>query len=213
MDASATQTQTTDAVCGEELHAANDADRRQHARNIKVMRVARLSNRQLDAEGLGMVRDVSSGGMMIDAHFKLDIGQSVTIALLDDQELSGEIVWQDGNTVGVRFNSPTPIDSILAKPALKSDGKRARLPRFSVNKTAQIVIGSKISPATICDVSQRGAKLQCDTKIGMHDNVLIKLGEHRPVRGTVKWRCGELTGVEFHRLLSVDELALWLKAG
>jgi PilZ domain len=211
MDAPATQPQMPDAGYSDELYAANEADRRQHSRNIKVMRVARLSNRQLDAEGLGMVRDVSPGGMMIDAHFTLAIGQSLTIALLDDQELSGEIVWQDGNTVGVRFDSDTPVDSILAKPALKADGKRARLPRFSVNKTSQIVIGTKISAATICDVSQRGAKLQCDTKIGMHDNVLIKLGDHRPVRGTVKWRCGELTGVEFHRLLTVDELAQWLK--
>ena len=52
------------------------ADRRQHNRNVKVMRVARLKDVKLHAECLGLVRDVSPGGMMIDADFPLEIGQT-----------------------------------------------------------------------------------------------------------------------------------------
>ena len=39
---------------------AKSSDRREHARSIKVMRIARLKNIQMHAECLGMVRDVSS---------------------------------------------------------------------------------------------------------------------------------------------------------
>ena len=189
---------------------ANDADRRQHARHVKVMRIARVSNRQIDAEGLGMVRDISSGGMMIDTYFQLEIGQMVTVALHDNQELAGEIVWKEGQTVGVHFDTEIPVDDILAKPLANSDGTRVRLPRFAVNRTANIGTESMNVVANICDVSQRGAKLRCDAKIGMHSNILIKPDALRPVRATVKWRGGDFTGVEFHRLLSVDELAQWL---
>lgn len=190
---------------------ADPTDRRQHSRNVKVMRIARVSNRLLDAEGLGMVRDVSPGGMMIDTYFQLEIGQIVTIALLDNQELTGEIVWKEGQTVGVHFDTEMPVQEILAKPLENADGTRARLPRFAVNKGATIGIGSNNVPANICDVSQRGAKLRCDAKMAMHSNILIKPDALRPVRATVKWRGGDFTGVEFHRLLPVEELAQWLE--
>ncbi|MGB5076887.1 MAG: PilZ domain-containing protein [Sphingorhabdus sp.] len=192
--------------------ADNAADRRIHARHIKVMRIARLSSRQLDAEGLGLVRDISTGGMMIDAHFDLQIGQPVCIALLDDQALSGTIAWKDGRTVGVRFDSETPVQDVLAKPLENPDGTRTRLPRFTINMEAEIAIASRKFASKICDISQRGAKLRCGPKLSMHSNVLIKAGENPPVRGTVKWRGGEFHGVEFHRLLSVEELAGWLRA-
>jgi hypothetical protein len=195
------------------IAAANAADRRLHARHVKVMRIARLSSKHLDTEGLGMVRDISSGGMMVDVHIELEIGQFVTVALLDDQEITGEIVWKEDRTVGIHFNSEIPVDEILAKPLAKSNGKRVRLPRFTVNSTARILIGSEECAATIYDVSQRGAKIYCDKKMAMHSNILVKLANLRAVRATVKWRDGELTGVEFHRLLSVEELALWLKLG
>lgn len=201
-----------DSMADATADSADDANRRKHVRKVRVMRVARLQNQHLDAEGLGMVRDVSPGGMMIDAHFELEIGQTVAIALFDDQELTGEIVWKDGQTVGVRFDRPVPVEQILAKPATNQDGRRPRLPRLTVRKAAQLVVNEKLVAAIICDVSQRGAKLQCESRLGMHSNILIRLGRHRPVRATVKWRGGEFTGVEFHRLLAVDELVRWLQS-
>jgi hypothetical protein len=213
MDAPANHILSDESEQVADFCAANDADRRLHARHVKVMRVARLSGDELEADGLGMVRDISTGGMMIDAHFSLEIGQTVTIALLDDQELTGEVVWKEGQTIGVQFASAIAVEQVLARPTTKSDGKRTRLPRFAANNDVQIWIDNVNLSARLCDISQRGAKLQCSTKIAMHRNVLIKLGEHRPIRGTAKWRGGEFTGVEFHRLLSVDELAQWLKIG
>lgn len=202
---------TTNATAVSPGDAERRKDGRKDGRKVRVMRVARLSNPQLHAEGLGVVRDVSPGGMMIDAHFTLEIGQSVTIALFDDQELTGEIVWKDGQTVGVHFDEQVPVEQILVKPATNPDGRRTRLPRLTVRKAAQLVVGEKLVGAIICDVSQRGAKLQCESRLSMHSNILIRLGRHRPVRATVKWRGGDFTGVEFHRLLAVDELVQWLQ--
>ena len=190
--------------------ASQHDERRQHTRNVRVMRVARLKDIRVHAECLGMVRDVSPGGMMIDALFPLEIGQSISIALLDDQDLTGEIVWKDGKTVGVKFLQEIPVDQILAKPAMKVDGQRARLPRFSICKASQIKVDSRMFDAVLIDISQRGAKLSCDVKLRLNSNILIRLNASHSVCATVKWTSDGLLGVEFHRLLPVTELAGWL---
>jgi PilZ domain len=193
------------------MSAGDDADRRQHARSLRVMRVARVAAPELHAEGLGMVRDVSPGGMMIDAHFDLALGQTVSIALLDDYELTGTVAWKEGRMHGIRFAEEIPVDQILAKPSIKPDGKRARLPRFTVHKAVQLRLDTAVASATLCDLSQRGAKLECKGKFRVHSNLLIRVAQYRPIGATIKWRAGEMIGVEFHRLMAISELEQWLK--
>jgi PilZ domain len=199
------------ADCG--IEGARDNDRRQHSRNVKVMRVARLKDLKLHAECLGMVRDVSPGGMMIDAHFPLEIGQTLSVALLDSHEFSGEVVWQDGNTYGIRFPEEVDVHEILAKPSIQHDGRRARLPRFLIDRSATLHIDTKAMESQLLDISQRGAKLVCGAKMKMHMNILIRIDPLRSVRATVKWQAGNVVGVEFHRLFTLNELRSWLNAG
>lgn len=196
---------------GAGMSDGDETDRRQHIRNMRVMRVARLAVPDLNTEGLGMVRDVSSGGMMIAAHFDLELGQTVSIALLDDQELTGSVVWKDGSMIGVSFVEEMSVDQILAKPSAQPDGKRARLPRFTLQKPVQLKLEAALVDAVMQDVSQRGAKLQCEGKLRVHNNLLVRADGLRAVAASVKWRAGDMLGVEFHRLLSVSELEQWLK--
>jgi hypothetical protein len=200
-----------DGDSGAAMSDGEDADRRQHTRSLRVMRVARVAAPDLNTEGLGMVRDVSPGGMMIDASFDLELGQSVSIALLDDQELSGTVAWKEGRMIGVSFATDVPVEQILAKPAAQPDGKRARLPRFAVERPVQLKLDTAMVDATLHDVSQRGAKLQCNAKLRVHNNMLLKAEGQRAVAATIKWRAGDMVGVEFHRLLAVGELEQWLK--
>jgi len=199
----------TDSAAG--MNDGNEAERRQHTRNMRVMRVARLAVAAVHTEGLGMVRDVSPGGMMIDAHFDLELGQTVSIALLDDQELTGTVVWKEGSMIGVSFAEEVPVEQILAKPSVQPDGKRARLPRFAVQRPVQLKLDCAMVDAILHDVSQRGAKLQCEGKLRVHNNVLLRAEGQRAVAATVKWRAGNMLGLEFHRLLPVGELDQWLK--
>lgn len=192
--------------------ASAHSDRREHTRNIKVMRVARLKDIQMHAECLGMVRDVSSGGMMIDALFPLEVGHHISVALLDDQELAGEIVWRDGRTVGVKFDSEIAVEEILARPAVKIDGQRSRLPRFQACKPSRITYENQVYDAILSNISQRGAKLNCDAAPKMNSNIIIRIDASHSVAATVKWRSGRMIGVEFHRLLPLPELAKWISA-
>lgn len=200
-----------DADSAAAMNDGNEAERRQHTRNMRVMRVARLAVAAVHTEGLGMVRDVSPGGMMIDAHFDMELGQTVSIALLDDQELTGTVVWKEGSIIGVSFAQEVPVEQILAKPSAQPDGKRARMPRFAVQRPVQLKLDCAMVDAILHDVSQRGAKLQCEGKLRVHNNVLLRAEGQRAIAATVKWRAGNMLGLEFHRLLPVSELDQWLK--
>ena len=189
-----------------------NADRRGHYRNIKVMRVARLKDIRLHAECLGMVRDVSSGGMKIDAVFPMEIGQQISVALLDDQELTGEVVWSEGKTVGVKFAEEIAVEKILARPAVKIDGRRTRLPRFQASKPSRITYDGQVYEAILANISQRGAKLLCEAMPRMNSNIVIRIDANHSVAATVKWRGAQMIGVEFHRLLPLPELANWLSS-
>lgn len=189
------------------------SDRREHSRHITVMRVARLSNQSTGVEGLGVVRNVSSGGMMIDARIATEIQHIVVVSMLDDQCVTGEVVWQDGTSIGLRFAERADVGSVLSKPARDETGKRVRLPRLTVNQTAEIKTATASYEVALCDISQRGAKLEIAHRLLAHEQIWLSMPECRPVRGTVRWRDSGYVGVEFHRLLGVDELAQWLPAG
>ena len=189
---------------------AKPSDRREHARSIKVMRVARLKNIQMHVEGLGMVRDVSSGGMKIDALFPLEVGHRISVALLDDQELTGEIVWRDGRTIGVKFIEEVFVQEILAKPAIKIDGQRSRFVRFQACQPSRVTYNNHEYDAVLSNISQRGAKLLCDAAPKMNSNIVIRTDSNQSVAATVKWCSRRIIGVEFHRFLSLTELADWI---
>lgn len=172
------------------------------------MRVARLANQEI--EGLGVVRNVSEGGMMIEAHVDVAVGNSLTISLLEDQHVTGKVVWKRDGMIGVAFDDSVSVDDVLARPTWQTDGKRTRLPRLTVNRDAVVHIGDRKISAMVLDVSQRGAKLRSISRLHINDQILIALGDCRHVRGTVKWHSGETVGIEFHRLLGVDELVRWL---
>ena len=187
-------------------------ERRAHVRSVKVMRVARLKDICVDAESLGLVRDISPGGMMIEALVPLEVGQSISIALLDDQELTGEVIWCEGTTVGVQFASEISVDDILAKPALQKDGQRTRLPRFKTCKPIIMNCEDKAFEGVLANISQRGAKILSDAKPRMNSNLVIRLNALCLVAATVKWRAPSIIGVEFHRTLPMAELAQWIAA-
>lgn len=187
-------------------------ERRAHVRSVKVMRVARLRDIRVDAESLGLVRDISPGGMMIEALFPLEVGQSISIALLDHQELTGDVIWCEGTTVGVQFTAEISVDDILVKPALQKDGQRTRLPRFRACKSIIMHCENKAFDAVLANISQRGAKILSDAKPRIGSNILIRLNALCSVAATVRWRASSIIGVEFHRTLPMAELAQWIAA-
>ncbi|HEV7234106.1 MAG TPA: PilZ domain-containing protein, partial [Sphingorhabdus sp.] len=135
-------------------------DRREQLRHRTVMRAARLSSDVHRIEALGVVRNVSEGGMMISAHCDIEVGETINVSLLDGDRVEGKIVWKDGITIGIQFSSTIAIDHLLAKPRVLSDGTRVRPPRIALNREAMIRTDGCLADIEVCDISQRGAKIR-----------------------------------------------------
>lgn len=187
-----------------------EPDRRSQSRHLTVMRAARLSSHVHQVEALGLVRNVSEGGMKIDAYRGFSVGEKITVSLLDGDRIEGSVVWTDGSTIGVQFSSAIAIDHLLAKPRILANGTRVRPPRLTLNQKAVIRIGGYLADIQICDISQRGAKIRFGRSLAIDSRVQISMNHLRPVSGSVKWQVEKLIGLEFHRTLTIEELSTWM---
>jgi PilZ domain len=185
-------------------------ERRGRSRHLTVMRAARLSSNVHSVEALGVVRNVSEGGMMIDAYRGFSVGEKITVSLLDGDRIEGSVVWTDGSTIGVQFSSEIAIDHLLAKPRILADGTRVRPPRLTLDRKAVLRVGGYMADIEICDISQRGAKIRFGRSLAIDSRAQISMNHLRPVSCSVKWQVEKLIGLEFHRTLTIEELSTWM---
>lgn len=210
---SSSQSHEPQTVAADATSAMSDDERRDGNRHMTVMRVARLVNHSTGVEGLGVVRNISSGGMMVDAGIPTAVGEQIAVSMLDDRPILGEIVWQDAGSIGLKFADKMEVSELLSKPAFDPVGRRIRLPRLAVDGPVEIRTPATRWQVRLCDISQRGAKFSTELRLHRDETVLLTIANCRPVRGTVRWHKDGFAGVEFHRMLGVDELAQWLRVG
>jgi hypothetical protein len=183
-------------------------ERRGSQRHRAVMRAARLSSCVHRVEAMGLVRNISESGMLIESPVSFENGEKVSISLMDGDRIEGEIVWQRDNSFGIRFGRWISVDSALARTQ-PAKGSKPRAPRLTVQLPVLVRTGSLLADGQICDISQRGAKIRFNQYLPIDCRVQISHGNLRPVTGSVKWQVGNLIGLEFYRTLGVDELAGW----
>jgi PilZ domain len=183
-------------------------DRRGSQRHRAVMRAARLSSCVHRIEAMGLVRNISESGMLVESPVSFANGERISISLLDGDRIEGEVVWQKDNSLGIRFVRWVSVEAVLAR-SQANKGSRPRAPRLTVQLPILVRTGSLLGDGQVCDISQRGAKIRFNQYLPIDCRVQISHGELRPVTGTVKWQVGNLIGLEFYRTLGVEELAGW----
>jgi hypothetical protein len=87
-------------------------NRRRYQRHTTVMQ-GRLFFADTRADGV--VLDVSLNGVKIRANERLPLGAPVTLAIAGSVYLGGEIIWRQGNVMGVAFaKAPEHIAKLMA---------------------------------------------------------------------------------------------------
>lgn len=191
---------------------ALEDDRRSGPRYRTVMRAARLASGIHKIETLGLVRNISEGGMLVHSHAEFATGDSVMISVLDGEGIEGTIVWQDEGAVGIKFNNWISVETVLNRTPQANGARHPRPPRLALDKAIMVRVDAYLADATIRDISQRGAKIQFNSFLPIDCRVQISRGNLRPISGSVKWQAGNIVGLEFHRTLGLDELAEWTSA-
>lgn len=181
-------------------------DRRGEERYVSLLRVGAMTI--AGRRELCLIKNVSAGGMMIRPYSRLNVGTEVTIELKHGVTTTGIAQWAENGLVGVAFDSQVDMLALLSAP----DGHtKARMPRIQVSSTASLRYKDFTFRAAVANISQGGVCINSPVDLELSADIVINIAGLRPNSGIVKWQDGELFGIGFNRIYSVDELMGFLK--
>lgn len=185
---------------------ANESDRRSGERHMTLYRVGSV---MLDGQReLCLIRNISAGGMMIRLYCGTIIGTPLTIELKSGQPIHGKVSWLKDGYYGIEFDEPIDVIEILSA---SMDGPRPRMPRIETGCHATLREGANTLRVLTHDISQGGAKIQCEVAIPRGTDIVLSLPGLEPQPGVACWNNDGFTGVTFNRLLPLGQLVDWLK--
>lgn len=180
-------------------------DRRDSQRQLTLFRVGSLIIG--DRRELCLIKNISSGGMMIRAYCAIDLGTHLSVELKCGEPVAGAARWIEGDTVGVAFDHPVDIVELLAT---SMDGPRPRMPRIEIDCAAWIRSGADTHRVHVRDISQGGIKVATEQALGIGGDVMVTLAGLAPIAGTVRWSDSGCYGVTFNKVVPLPALVGWL---
>ena len=187
--------------------AAPSSDRGSGDRYFSLLRVGALV---IDGRReLCLVRNVSSGGMLIRPYSPLELGTRVSIELKQGESFSGSVQSSDRCVVAVAFDQP--IDA-LALLRVSGTGPQPRMPRIDLNRAAWVRNDGDVYRTRALNISQGGIRLMATEELPIGAKVTVSLPGLAPSEGLVKWRVDDEYGVGFHRILAIEELMVFLRS-
>lgn len=183
-----------------------DSDRREGERHMTLYRVGSILVE--DRRELCLIKNISAGGMMIRLYCTVAEGSSVTIELKSGQPIHGRVSWIRDHNAGIAFDQPIDVIDVLSSTM---EGPRPRMPRIEASCHATLRDGANVLRVRVCDVSQGGVKIQCETILTPGSDIIITLPGLEPQPGLACWHENGFTGITFNRLLPLPELVAWLQ--
>ena len=181
-------------------------DRRDGERHMTLYRVGSMlvENRR----ELCLIKNISAGGMMVRLYCSVAEGTPVTIELKSGQPIHGRVSWIRDQQAGVAFDQSIDVIDILSA---SMSGPRPRMPRIETDCHATLREGANQLRVKVCDISQGGVKVACETIVPRGADVVISLPGIEPQRGIACWVEHGFIGVAFNRLIPLGDLVGWLQ--
>lgn len=185
---------------------ASGEDRREGERHMTLYRVGSIvvENRR----ELCLIKNISAGGMMVRIYCPVAGGTPLTVELKSGQPIRGQVSWVKDNHAGVTFDRPIDVIDILSA---SMNGPRPRMPRIETHCHATLRDGANVLRVRVCDISQGGAKIKCETLVPQGADVVISLPDLEAQRGIACWVDEGFIGIAFNRLLPLGDLVAWLQ--
>lgn len=180
-------------------------ERRTGERHLSLLRVGALT---IDGRReLCLIRNVSTGGMLIRAYCEIPAGTRLTIELKHGEPIVAMAKWTRDECVGVSFDQPIDILALLSS----EDGPKPRMPRVEVDCTAWVRVGADMHRARALDISQGGLKVQVRKELPLGAEVVVSIAGLDPCAGVIRWTDGGAYGITFNRALPLSVLVSWLQ--
>jgi hypothetical protein len=174
---------------------------------VKVLKVAKLGFGA--HEELCIVRDISSGGIKAEVYYPLATGDAVSIELNEGSPVSGHVAWRVDDLVGIAFDRPVSVISVIAHRTLDRFGRKVRRPRLRASFNAAVVTDSGEREVHVSDVSQAGMKILVDRPIPLGAMCELRMPGIEPRRALVRWNRDSYAGLQFALPMTYQEFAAW----
>lgn len=189
---------------GNDKPTGKAGERRAAAREIAVLRVAKLVTDR--GEQICRVRNISPGGVMVEALGTFWSGEAAAIELKSGGKAAGRIAWVDEGRIGIAFAAPIDPDDILA---IDPDHPSRAL-RIAVSAEATLCLAGAFKRVAVEDIALGGVRIRYDDARAVGSKVFISLDELPSLAGTVRWQSAGFAGIAFEQPLALDVLAYWL---
>lgn len=191
---------------GNDAEAAGAGKPAREARLTTILLVGRLVTDCGD--WLCRVRNLSSGGLMVECDAPLVPDMPVRIELRSLIELEGEIAWRRPPRAGVRFTAPVDVAELLGTGVARGR-RRPRAPRLSADCPVLLWYQGRTTAPTLLDLSQSGCLLALTDAPPVDRPVRITIPGLPPRYATVRWVGDGKAGFVFRDMLSFGELSAW----
>lgn len=189
--------------CGENGEKA--ADPRRAPRFTLLIRAAKLVCD--DGEFVCILRDVSENGASVKLFHKLPKSETFELHLPSGSTYELRKVWNKDDKAGFEFSKPVDVDELVNEA-----GKNSRHGiRVDVSFPITITTLYGRTVAVVENLSQQGARFECENKFAIQQHLRIKSALKGPffreVQAKVRWRGDDQYGVVLDDTLSLEDFA------
>lgn len=184
-----------------DMSANESAESRILPRYNLLIRPAKLVT--TTAEYLCILRDVSPGGFKARTFHKIRQQGQMILELGNGDRYDVERVWERDDHSGFRFVTAVPVEYLLNEEGLF----RKRPVRLKMNLPGLVVAGREQAPVIVRDLSQQGARLECEAEWALDRQVRLEIAGLPAIISKVRWRRPGAIGLIFEQTFKLDELA------
>jgi hypothetical protein len=195
----------TDTLRLAPTEAVSGAEQRGAPRFTLLIRAAKLVSAQ--GEFVCVVRDVSETGFSVRLFHRLPDGKAYTLHMPGGAIHDLVCVWQRGREAGFALAQPVGVTTLIAESGEYPKRSLRLMLRFPVTITTY----EGRLQATVENLSQQGARLNCDRLLAIDQTVRIDMpdlsGTPRGIRAKVRWRRDLAYGVVFEDTSALGDFA------
>ena len=146
------------------------------------------------------VLNLSTGGAKVRVEGEVDPSQPVILEAEPLGTFSAEVVWKDGDRLGLMFVEETEtIERLIDSTRDRPDRPRSqrRFARCSVIWHGELETDDGMRECTILNMSAGGAKIRVEAPPASGTRVVLKTLRFGDFSGTVRWSGDNAAGIEF----------------
>jgi len=172
-------------------------ERQQHQRSA-VLCPAKIQagSRQFDCE----ILNFSAGGAKIRVFRPFDYDPAVSLTIEDFGTYPCDIVWQDGEHLGLRFPESVREQTERVQEELRTfenPKDRRRFTRNSVLWMGRIIAGDHVVDCKVLNISVGGAKVVVSDAFEHGEPVTLHIDRFGEFEGEIVWQSGKKRGIKF----------------